>query len=94
MRRNKFEKYKLSAEVMRSGPDIWLNGTFGPFGFEAITQECEHCHNYIMGATSIWTLKGWRSRRAHDNALFAIEDRLAYAQVPKLQQGESTQVNL
>ena len=94
MRLYKFENYKLSAEVIRSGPDIWLKGTFGPFGFEAITQECEECHNFITGNTSVWALKGRRGQRAHDNAIMAIEDRLAYARVPKLRQGESAQINL
>ena len=94
MRQYKLKKYKLSAEATRSGSDIWLQGTFGPYGFEATTQECKECCSYIVNSTSVWPIKNQPGRRALHNALMTIEDRLANAQVPKFQNGESAQVNL
>ena len=94
MSQNIFESYKLSATATRDGQSIMLNGTFGPFGFDAITLECNKCHSYIPDSTTVWILNGFQDEQTQMDATFALEDRLANAQVPKLHHGESTQINL
>ena len=94
MKLYKLKKYKLSATVIRSADEIWLSGTFGPFGFEAIAHECEECHCFIRKSIEIWPLKLPKGPKAFDNAMAAIEDRLARAQVPQLREKEEKRITL
>jgi len=94
MKRYKLKNFKLSATVKRDGKDLYLDGTFGPFEFNAIARECIHCHHYDVSNVTAWLIKGERGHRAFNNALYAIGDRLEKAQVPTLRQGEQTRINL
>ena len=94
MKLHKLNNYKLSATAVRRAGEIWLIGTFGPFGFEAITRECKDCHCFVPGSTEVWALKIPKGKRAFNNALTAIEYRLSRAQVPTLREKEEKQIEL
>jgi hypothetical protein len=94
MKLYQLKKYKLTATIAQCKDGYWIDGTFGPFRFEAYMEKCEECEKYVAYTTTIWREKGKSGQKSYANALHAIESRFAQTQVIALREGEKKQITL